>query len=84
MVLKAGLGTAFFPFGTFRSFPFLKKNVFDEREFLTTYETQKNGKESKAHKECNVLLQRTEKNARTFCSFAKERENVLFFYVLFL
>ena len=36
----------------------------------------KNGKE---HKDCNVLLQRTKKKARTFRSFAKERENVPFF-----
>ena len=37
----------------------------------------KNGKE---RKERNVLLQRTEKKVRMFPSFAKERENVLFFF----
>ena len=43
----------------------------------------KNGKE---RKECNVLLQRTEKNARMFRSIAKERENVpvFFQYILLL
>ena len=35
---------------------------------------------AKNGKECNVLLQRTEKTARTFRSFAKERENVPFFF----
>ena len=37
----------------------------------------KNGKELK---ERNILLQRKEKKARTFRSFAKERENVPFFF----
>ena len=36
---------------------------------------------AKNRKECNILLQRTEKNARTFGSFAKERENVPFFFL---
>ena len=38
----------------------------------------KNGKE---RKKSNILLQRTEKNARTFRSFAKESENVPFFFL---
>ena len=41
----------------------------------------KNGKE---HKERNILLQRTEKNARKFCSFAKERENVRSFFYIYI
>ena len=41
----------------------------------------KNRKERKDH---SVLLQRTEKNARTFSSFAKERENVPFFFYLYI
>ena len=39
---------------------------------------KKNGKE---REEPNVLLQRTEKNARTLCSFAIERENFPFFSI---
>ena len=38
----------------------------------------KNGKE---RKERFVLFKRTEKNVRTFCSFAKEREKVPFFFL---
>ena len=71
--------------GTFRSFPFF----FKERK-RTQHSFLKNGKECK---ERNVLLQRTEKNAknatffckeckrmqRTQCSSAKELENVSFF-----
>ena len=37
-------------------------------------------KNRKERKERNVLLQRTKKNARTFRSFAKECENVPFFF----
>ena len=77
-----------FPFGMFRSFPFFKRNVlFFSVLFLSFWRLMrpkrtfrsflKNGKERKEH---NVLLQRTEKNARTFLSFAKERENVPFFF----
>ena len=68
------LFSSFWPKRTFRSF-------------------LKNGKECKERKELNVFckerkrtqrtkhsLQRTEKNARMFRSFAKERENVPFFF----
>ena len=71
------LGTAFFSVLNASFFCVLLKNttffyctVYSFFEFLATYETQKNVKESKEH---NNLLQRTKKNA----------ENVTFFYILF-
>ena len=88
-----------FPFGTFRSFSFLKKNVpffsvlFSSfwrlmrpkrmfRSFPFFFKERKRMQRSfaKNRKERNFLLQRMEKNARTFPSFAKERENLLFFF----
>ena len=79
-----------FPFGTLRSFPFLKKNLLSFSVLFwgfwrlmrpkRTQRTQRSfAKFGKERKERNVLLQRMEKNARTFRSFAKERENVPFF-----
>ena len=55
------------------TFSYKERNIMQrsERSFL------KNGKE---RKERNVLLQKTKKNARTFRSFAKERENDPFFF----
>ena len=69
-----------FPFGTLCSFPFLKKNVQffsflfssfwrlmrPKRTQRMQHSFAKNGKE---RKEGNILLQRTEKNARMFRSF---------------
>ena len=76
---------------TFRTFPFFSRvfgDLWDPKERPIHFRSfLKNGKE---RKERSVLLQRTEKNAKngtffckerkiTFCSFAKERENVPFF-----
>ena len=63
------------PKRTFLSFPFFSK------EGKRTQRTQRSfAKNRKERKERNVLLQRMEKNARTFCSFAKEGENLPFFF----
>ena len=71
-----------FPFGTFRSVPFLKKNIQLFSIFYSSFwrlmrpkrmchSFLKNGKE---RKECNVLLQRTEMNAKNAMFFYKERK----------
>ena len=79
-----------FPFHMFRSFPFFKRNVpfffvlFSSfwplmrpkrmfRSFL---------KKGEERIECNVLLQRTEKNAKKATSFCKERKRTRERFVL--
>ena len=77
-----------FPFGTFCSFPFFKRNVpFCSVLFSSFWRLMRPKRMlhsfpffSKECKESNIPLRRTEKNARTFFSFAKERENVQFFF----
>ena len=65
-----------------------KNGTFFSVLFSRTEKNAKNAtffcKNRKEHKECNILLQRMEKNARMFLSFAKECENVLFFFYIYI
>ena len=66
-----------FPFGTFHSFLFFKRNVpfFSILffEFLATYETQKNAKNAA------FFCKEWKRTQRPFAKNGKEHENVLFF-----
>ena len=84
-----GLGTQFFAVWYVTFFSVLKKErsvLFHSfLEFLAIYETQKNFKNATFFcKERNVLLQRTEKNARTFRSFAKECKMFRSFFNIYI
>ena len=76
-----------FRFGTFRSFPFLKKNVLFFSVLFSSFWRLMRPKRTfrsflKNGKERNVLLQRTEKNAKNAAFFCKERKRTQEHFVL--